>query len=89
MVATAFVLRMLQAPGFLLQNLISIIDHIFNPNGMKAVKVLVVVLLAMFSFGAVNAQPVHHKKAHHKKHMHHKTHKHHKMAKKHVRPHTK
>jgi len=56
---------------------------------MKAVKVLVIVLLAMFSLSAVNAQPVHHKKGHHKKHMHHKTHKHHKMAKKHARPHTK
>jgi len=34
---------------------------------MKAFKVLSIMLLAMFSYAAVNAQPVHHKK-HHKKH---------------------
>ena len=55
---------------------------------MKSIKVLVIVLLTVFSFGAVNARPSRHKKAHHKK-AHHKMHKHHKMAKKHVRPHTK
>jgi len=33
---------------------------------MKASKVLVVMLLAMFSYCAVSAQPVHHK--HHKRH---------------------
>jgi len=38
MVATAFVLRMLQAPGFLLQNLIRIIDHIFNPKWYESSK---------------------------------------------------
>jgi len=41
---------------------------------MKSLKVLAIVLLAMFSFSAVNAQVVHHKKAPHK--MHHKRHHH-------------
>jgi hypothetical protein len=47
---------------------------------MKSLKVLVIVLLAMFSFSAVNAQGVHHKKVYHKHHrkVHH--------AKKHHRP---
>lgn len=35
---------------------------------MKAVKVLVIILLAVFSFGTVNAQVAHSKKAHHKHH---------------------
>jgi len=56
---------------------------------MKSIKVLVIILLAVFSFSAANARPVHHKKAHHKKHMHHKMHRHHKIIKKHARPHTK
>lgn len=47
---------------------------------MKSLKVFVIVLLAMFSFSAVNAQVVHHKKVHHKHH--HKVH----HAKKHHRP---
>ena len=47
---------------------------------MKSLKVLVIVLLAMFSFSAANAQVVHHKKVHHKHH--HKVH----HAKKHHRP---
>jgi len=47
---------------------------------MKSLKVLVIVLLAMFSFSAVNAQVAHHKKVYHKHHrkVHH--------AKKHHRP---
>jgi len=53
---------------------------------MKSIKVLVIVLLAAFSFSAVNAQPAHHKKAHHKRHARHKMHRHHRVAKKHARP---
>ncbi len=41
---------------------------------MKSLKVLTIVLLATFSFSAVNAQVTHHKKARHK--MHHKRHHH-------------
>jgi hypothetical protein len=33
---------------------------------MKALKVLIIVLLATFSFSAVNAQDYHHKPIHHK-----------------------
>jgi len=47
---------------------------------MKSLKVLAVVLLAMFSFSTVNAQVVHHKRArnrmHHKRHHHVKRHAH-------------
>jgi len=43
---------------------------------MKALKVLIIVLLATFSFSAVNAQdyhkPIHHKPVHHRKPVYHK-----------------
>lgn len=42
---------------------------------MKAVKVLAIVLIAMFSYNAVSAQTMHHKK-HFKRH-HHRVVKHH------------
>ncbi|HEY8930167.1 MAG TPA: hypothetical protein VIM55_13290 [Mucilaginibacter sp.] len=50
---------------------------------MKAVRVLLIILLAAFSYGAVNAQTVRRKAVHHKKHMKHHRHHH---GKKHVHP---
>jgi len=44
---------------------------------MKALKVLTIMLLAIFSYSAVSAKPVHHKK-HYKKHYAAKKHYHHK-----------
>ncbi len=42
---------------------------------MKSVKVLVIVLLAMFSYSAVSAQPRHHRRVHRKHRVvHHRVH---------------
>ncbi len=46
---------------------------------MKPVKVLVIILLAMFSFSAVNAQ-VRHRKVHHKRYVKHRHVKHHRVV---------
>jgi hypothetical protein len=47
---------------------------------MKSLKVLVIVLVAMFSFSVVNAQTVHHRTTHHKHHKHVHAKKHHRPA---------
>jgi len=64
----------------------TIIGNIINPTNMKALRVLLIILLATFSYGAVNAQTVHRKAVHHKKHMKHHRH-HHAKKRVHPRPH--
>jgi|GEM_PF-1955119 len=63
----------------------SIIGNIINPTDMKAIRVLLIILLATFSYAAVNAQTMHRKAVHHKKHVKHHRHHH---AKKHVHQHS-
>jgi hypothetical protein len=45
---------------------------------MKTLKALAIVLLAIFSFSAVNAQPMHHHVVHHYHKRHHIVHHYHK-----------